>query len=352
MSGIRSFITWLRALRRVDDARQRIGALEGRLARAARELESSRAAHETTVRALLAEIRGGAAAIGHLEARLTEHVKAVAASFENQGMDIRARMDVRFAEERERVEGVAHELGAVSTRLERIAPPMPPADAVGGEWTDLSFAGMFRGSTSDIESRLAIYVDDVAAAAQRTSGGIVIDVGCGRGEWLALLQREGVAAFGIDDSPEAVAHCRVAGLDARQGDAVELLREQPAKSAGAITAFHVVEHMPYAALATLLVEARRVLRPYGILVIETPNCENVVVGANTFWLDPTHVRPYPLHLLQFLVTRAGFLPKSVHRLHADAALTRRADEERLPPLLREWVTTGQDAAIVAVLPDT
>ncbi|MEO6748427.1 MAG: class I SAM-dependent methyltransferase [Casimicrobiaceae bacterium] len=232
-------------------------------------------------------------------------------------------------------------------RVDRAAPEFPQASDVGA-WSALTFANAFRGSFEDIQARLAVYLPDVSRAMRRTRNTAVIDIGCGRGEWLELLRGNGFNALGIDESPDAVKTCAERGLDARVGDAIESLRAQPDASVAAVTAFHVVEHIPYANVVALIVEAFRVVCPGGILIIETPNCENVVVGANGFWLDPTHIRPYPLPLLEFLVMQAGFVPVELKRLHPDQALLDDPQMRAVPEPLRAAVAGPQDGGIVAM----
>jgi SAM-dependent methyltransferase len=341
MSGRSAIGEWLRAILRSAQTRRRVTTLEAlgaerRIAALEAHGTGLARAHDESTRALLAEVRGGAREIAQLRQELAS---------------LGAQAAARHARHDERLAGLHGELLEAAATLARIAPPLPPVDAARGEWTDATYAEMFRGAPADIRGRLAIYLADVAAAVPRTGGGVVIDIGCGRGDWLGLLREEELPAFGIDESAQAVETCRAAGLDARQGDALDVLRLLPAASAAAVTAFHVVEHMTYPAFATLLVEAHRVLRPFGVLAIETPNCENLVVGASTFWLDPTHVRPYPPALLQFLVTRAGFTSMAVHRLHPDPAIEARAAAEAVAPLVRELLAAPQDVAIVALRPE-
>ena len=91
-----------------------------------------------------------------------------------------------------------------------------------------------------------------------------------------------------------------------EGDLVAFLHGQPDSSAGAITMFQVVEHLPLAILIDVLENCVRVLRPGGLLIAETPNSLNLRVAATTFWLDPTHQRPLHPELLQFMALHVGF----------------------------------------------
>jgi O-antigen chain-terminating methyltransferase len=175
----------------------------------------------------------------------------------------------------------------------------------------------FRGPREEIARRQSIYVPLLEAAGVPDSGAPVLDVGCGRGEWLELLGRRGIAACGVDIDEESVRGCRLAGAEAVVVDAADHLRAQPEASYAAVTCFHLVEHLPAASLPQLLEEAHRALRPGGVIIIETPNPENVAVATCGFQLDPTHRALVPPALLRLLVEQAGFSSVDVVRVNAD-----------------------------------
>jgi O-antigen chain-terminating methyltransferase len=132
----------------------------------------------------------------------------------------------------------------------------------------------------------------------------VLDLGCGRGEFLGLLRDAGVPATGVDSDPEAVGICRRAGYDIRQCDLFEFLEANGGFDG--IIASHVIEHLDFPSAERLVGRCFEVLRPEGIITLVTPNPENLTAITKTFWLDPTHVRPYPLDLLVELLKSAGF----------------------------------------------
>jgi SAM-dependent methyltransferase len=160
----------------------------------------------------------------------------------------------------------------------------------------------YRGTEEDIRGRIAGYLPYLAA------GGPALDLGCGRGEALALLREHGIAARGVDGSARMVAMCRERGLDAVQGDLFAALAAAPPGSLGAVLSFHVVEHLPIGALDRLVRLAWGALRPGGTLILETPSPLSLVVGARNFWLDPTHARPVHPESLRLLYELAGFDP--------------------------------------------
>ena len=180
-----------------------------------------------------------------------------------------------------------------------------------------AFEDRFRGSRGEVARRLSVYLPVLDKAGVRDAESPVLDLGCGRGEWLELLGQHEYAARGVDLNEEFVVHGQQRGMDLVHADAVEYLSSQPEGSCAAVTAFHVVEHLPPGRLVDLLAQTHRVLRPGGIVILETPNPENHKVGACDFYLDPTHVTPLPPALLKFLAEQAGFTSAWVARVNAD-----------------------------------
>jgi 2-polyprenyl-3-methyl-5-hydroxy-6-metoxy-1,4-benzoquinol methylase len=132
----------------------------------------------------------------------------------------------------------------------------------------------------------------------------IVDVGCGDGAFLHVLAEAGIGGIGIDSSPSAIAACHGRGHEAVFGDAIEFLRERGAPFDGALLA-HVVEHLDARDVAALLAAIAARLAPGARLVVVTPNVRNLIVLEETFWLDPTHVRPVPRPLLERLCQHAG-----------------------------------------------
>lgn len=175
-----------------------------------------------------------------------------------------------------------------------------------------------------IKQRLEVYVPFLEPLRRLQAEVHVLDLGCGRGEWLELMRERGFAARGIDLDDGMLASCSELGLDAGQEDVLEALRQAADASLSVVSAFHVVEHLPFETVRQVLGEAFRVLIPGGLLILETPNPENLVVGTSNFYLDPTHERPIPPLLLSFATEQAGFLRNKVLRLQEEAGLLARA----------------------------
>ena len=156
----------------------------------------------------------------------------------------------------------------------------------------LKFENAFRGSRTEIIERLKIYLPLLNAAKQTSAGQIYgIDIGCGRGEWLELCNQNNIKMIGIDLNASMVQFCKEQGWPAIQEDAKTYLERQPDKSCAIISLFHVIEHLDHAYLLELIGHTLRVLAPSGILLMETPSSDNLIVASRGFYADPTHLRP-------------------------------------------------------------
>lgn len=169
-----------------------------------------------------------------------------------------------------------------------------------------AFEDRHRGSRELIKSRLQAYVPFIQALTSLYQPAIALDLGCGRGEWLELAGETGFDARGVDLDDGMLEACHEYGLNAENVDALEALRRTPDNSIAVVSAFHVVEHMPFDVARAVMAEALRVLQPGGLLLLETPNPDNLVVGASRFYQDPSHERPIPPELLRFAVEHTGF----------------------------------------------
>lgn len=186
-----------------------------------------------------------------------------------------------------------------------------------------AFEDRYRGSRETIKQRLRAYQPFLApllAGGDVQGRPAALDLGCGRGEWLELLAEQGFAARGIDLDDGMLAACRERGLQVQNQDALAALRACPDASLGLVSSFHLVEHLPFDLVRELVAEALRVLQPGGLLVMETPNPENLTVGATSFYMDPTHLHPLPPSLLSFAAEHAGFARSKVVRLQEEARL--------------------------------
>ena len=192
-----------------------------------------------------------------------------------------------------------------------IVAPSAVEDGIAGSLAHLQPAllAALRGSEAEVVHRLEANLPLVRDCAP------VLDLGCGRGELLTLLREAGVEAVGLEADPALAHGARRRGLSVREGDVLEVLRGLEDETFGAITAFHLLEHLPPATVAEVLTEARRVLRAGGVLIVECPNPHSLRVGGALFWLDPTHVRPLLPETLQLLLRASGYEVTAVEYRH-------------------------------------
>lgn len=208
----------------------------------------------------------------------------------------------------------------------------------------------YRGTIADIKSRLRIYLPDVESAVLRTGGKPVMDIGCGRGEWLELLADAGISAVGIDTNPVQIADVQAAGLDARHGDARGALSQAADGSVSCITAHHLIEHLPFEEVLWITREALRVLAPGGLLLFETPNVRNILVGATSFHNDPTHLSPMTGPVMEVVFETVGFHPIQIRHLHPHEKLAEFMAKPGFDPELANLLFGAQDLAILGHKP--
>lgn len=205
------------------------------------------------------------------------------------------------------------------------------------------FEHSFRGERSEIKDRLQVYFPFIEPLIDLYPDAIALDLGCGRGEWLEVLRDKGLAAQGVDLDDGMLAECRKLSLNVSTQDAIAALNSFEDTSIAMVSAFHLVEHLPFEILRTLISEAFRVLKPGGLLILETPNPENILVGTSNFYLDPTHTRPIPPGLLKFLSKYYGFINGTVIGLQESPVL-----REKASPSLRDVLGgASPDYAVVA-----
>ncbi len=177
-----------------------------------------------------------------------------------------------------------------------------------------AFEDRYRGSHKEIQNRLNVYLPYVLPLAGVYPDALAVDLGCGRGEWLDLLYQHQILGLGVDLNAAMLATCLAQGLRVENAEAVGFLERQANESALVITAFHLVEHLDFDVLRQLVYQAHRVLKPGGLLIMETPNPENIMVATQGFYLDPTHQRPIPPSLLSFIPEYEGYAQIKILRL--------------------------------------
>lgn len=185
-----------------------------------------------------------------------------------------------------------------------------------------------RGSSHEIRQNLSYYAD---LAAQHQP---VIDLGCGRGEFLELCSERGAEARGFDTNEQSVRELKQKGLNVAAEPIPVCLRNIASETVGMVFASHVVEHLPFDILVDFFAASARVLRRGGILAIETPNAESLAMSASDFWRDPTHLGPRHIAALTTLGREFGFAvveARAVHEFPSARKLT--APDDSLQPLV-------------------
>lgn len=212
----------------------------------------------------------------------------------------------------------------------------------------VSFEEMFRGSTDIIKERQKFYLQFISNIFGTEKNLGIIDLGSGRGEWLELLKETGYRAKGIDLNNVMIQQCHERGLDAEEDDILHYLQSQKQESINIITGFHIVEHLPFKTLVAVLDESFRILKRGGVVIFETPNPENIIVGSCTFYLDPSHNRPIPPDTLKFLAERRGFSRVEIHKMNPLNYVPESNDEILKHIAFR--FNMSQDFSLIAVKP--
>ena len=236
---------------------------------------------------------------------------------------------------------------ALSKRVNGSQPASNTKDESRLDQLLVAFADEFRGSRDDVREGLSRYLPLLETANIRDR---ILDLGCGRGEWLELLKEAGLRAEGVESNPAMFERARSLGLDLVQSDALTHLRSLPDDSVNAVTAFHFVEHLTFVALVELIDETLRVLRPGGLLIVETPNPKNLVVGACNFHSDPTHHKPLFPETLRFILSERGFTNTLVEYINPAPGSPFTEDNE-MSQALDSWFYSARDFAVIGTKPD-
>ncbi len=271
-------------------------------------------------------------------AAMQERVEALAAGGERRSGDLADDLGAQIAAIAERQDMLQRVLSgrsrqalrAVSAAAEGAAAPAEQDHAL--DLLYLAFEDRARGSREQIKQRQATYLPLLDEAGAGNAERPILDLGAGRGEWLELLRDHEKQARGVDLNQAMVASCQALGLDCVEADALGTLRTLPDESIGLITGFHIIEHLPYAVFVGLLDEALRVLAPGGILLFETPDPENVIVGSHTFYMDPTHHNPMPSLMVRIVAETRGFDSVEIRRMNPSDSRFRGQDQELIAQL--------------------
>lgn len=217
------------------------------------------------------------------------------------------------------------------------------------------FEDRFRGSQHDIEARFRTrYTPQIQDVMNHHPRLRALDLGCGRGEFLNIINSYNGQGTGIDNNREAVKRCVAAGHNAIESDILDHMKKIPDSSFDLITSFHVIEHCDPPYFLQIFKEAYRILSKNGALLIETPSLYSLWASARQFYLDPTHIRPIHPEYMMFMAEDCGFSEVSTiefeevddpRRAHLLRGLPR-PDEANLKNLDR-WLYGSMDIALWA-----
>ncbi|MCF3652074.1 methyltransferase domain-containing protein [Synoicihabitans lomoniglobus] len=179
----------------------------------------------------------------------------------------------------------------------------------------------------------------------------LLDLGCGRGEWLELLKERNLSAIGIEMNQFFLGTCRERGVEVIEANLVKFLSEAPADTVSVITGFHVIEHLPFPILQKVIRDCFRILRRGGIVIFETPNPGNILTSALNFRIDPTHQHPVHPALGEFLLQNGGFSNVRLEFLHPyDSSKLVGAEGDPVADRFNAYFHGPQDYAVIGVKP--
>ena len=303
----------LRDLRDSHRTDPRFGTLERHLERRTQQQLADQAAHTQQQLADLSQLLNEAqqSIITSTTSHLESVVNAVQASLIETTMhhteqvvsEVRSHLEAELNVAKRDLDNLRR-MAATQSQATGSAPSKPQTPAVIDDALYISLEDHFRGDKATVHKRQMEYLPYISHIVSDQFP--LIDLGCGRGEWLQVLKENHVSARGIDSNTACVAECTENGLSASLGELLDTLSQLPDASCGSITMFQVLEHLPFDVVVNVLREARRVLIPGGVFIGEVPNSETLRVGASTFWIDPTHQRPLFPAVLAFLASSVGF----------------------------------------------
>lgn len=255
----------------------------------------------------------------------------------------------RHRELSRRIEALVGELAALRAAVERVREPgasmalapLPVVPAGAGTLPAgayLAFEDRHRGTREEIRHRQRVFLDLFPA-------GPILDVGCGRGEFLELCREAKVEARGIDVDPGMVARCREAGLEVAEADALAYLGALGDGSLGGVFCSQVIEHLPAGAFIALVRLAHAKLRPGGTLLCETPNPTCLTVFSGAFYVDLTHIKPIHPQAAVFVLEAAGFRDVEVRYVNPYPP------DARLRPLEKLWYLRRYEEAFLDTIND-
>ena len=208
----------------------------------------------------------------------------------------------------------------------------------------LAFENNFRGSRDDIIKRYESYLQYINSSSINSA----LDIGCGRGEWVEILQSKNIDAIGIDLNFAMINEGLNKGVkNLYKIDAFEFFKSSKDNSFDLVTAFHVIEHIPYQQLFKMFQELKRVAKPNATILLETPNPQNLLVAAYEFYKDPTHLNPLPSDVIKFMLEYIGFKDIEIKLLHPFPKEFNIKEDSEVAKRLNNYLYSSRDYLIIA-----
>ena len=204
------------------------------------------------------------------------------------------------------------------------------------------FENNFRGSREQIIDVLSNYDGLIDYILNIDNDPSLLDIGSGRGEWIQKCNAKGFNSIGLELDAKMVNDCRKLNLNIQEGDALSLLDEFSEDTFSIVSAFHVIEHISHENLKKLIIHAKRILKPEGLLILETPSIDNLMVSSKSFHIDPTHINPIHPDLLSFMIKRVGFTKLKYYFINGGPLQNSQADS-----LTRVFNGVAQDLVLIA-----
>lgn len=213
----------------------------------------------------------------------------------------------------------------------------------------LAFEDACRGTDEQISAKLQPYFPYIQQVADQFGAqALAVDIGCGRGEWLALLKQFNINVHGVDLNQVMIDHCLAQGHQAQQGDALAWMQQQPSQSQHLVSCFHVIEHIPFNEYYLWFEQFSRILAPGGLVILETPNPENLLVASHTFYHDPTHLNPITPALLEFTAQFFGLQVLAIERLNPYPESAKVKGHDELTERVNGHLCGPQDFGLIAI----
>lgn len=211
-----------------------------------------------------------------------------------------------------------------------------------------AFEDAYRGSNDEIRNKQSFYISFIGELKNRTTCRNAVDIGCGRGEWLKLLEEQNLNAIGVDMNGNMVKSCQDQNLVAIEADALSYLKKLEDSSIALVSGFHIVEHISFEIFFEIVKQLSRVVAEGGLAIFETPNPENILVGSHYFYHDFSHKNPVTPLSLSFLFKYHGFKDVRIERVNPFPDSEMIHEDSEVSKRWNSHFYGAQDYAIVAI----